>query len=162
MKKSPNKVLVRAQTALRFVWHSLVVRRCKIVTASGMLCVMKFRGTIQNGVKDFAARMKNYPDVFDNATGEKLFPGTLNVRLARKVPIKEEFRIVGADIGEPNQDLLFERCRINGKNAYRIRPLNLKTGRGGHGDHIIEIACSEYLKGSGLKDGDTVEIEFFR
>ena len=120
------------------------------------------KGTIQSGVNHFTVRMNNHPQIFEEATGEKLFPGTLNVKIAEKVAIKEHFRIVGKTIGEPDQDLLFEICRLNGKWAYRIRPYNMKTGGGGHGDDVIEIACFERLKGTGLKDGDTVEIEFFR
>jgi len=124
--------------------------------------VKKVRGTIQSGVKHFTTRMTTYSKVFEETTGEKLFPGTLNVKIAEMLPIKEHFRIAGKDIGEPEQDLPFEVCRVNGKWAYRIRPLNVKTGGGGHGDDTIEIVCREQIKGCGLKDGDTVELEFFR
>ncbi len=106
--------------------------------------------------------MTKYGQVFDIATGQKLHPGTLNVKLKERLPVREHFRVVGALIGEPEQDLLFEICRVNGKWSYRIRPFNLKNGGGGHGDDVIEIASAEHFKGSGLKDGDTVEIEFFR
>jgi CTP-dependent riboflavin kinase len=86
--------------------------------------------------------MTKYPDVFRRAIGE-VYPGTLNVKVAKNVEIKEACRILGADINEPGQDLLIERCRINGIRAYWIRPRDLKTGRGGHGDNILEIACEE-------------------
>ena len=121
----------------------------------------RFRGTIQSGVKHFTTRMSKYPEAFEKATGEKLFPGTLNVKVAEQVHIREHFRIIGAEIGEPDQDLLFEVCRINGNWAYRIRPYNLKTGGGGHGDNVLEIACSKQIRSIELQDGDSVEIEFF-
>jgi riboflavin kinase, archaea type len=124
--------------------------------------VVKLTGVIQSGVKHSTSRMTKHPAVFEAATGQKLYPGTLNVKLAERVTVREHFRIVGAMINEPEQDLLFEICRVNGKWAYRIRPYNLKNGSGGHGDDVIEIACAEHLKASGLKDGDKVEIEFFR
>lgn len=95
-------------------------------------------GEIVDGVGDFRQRMTLYAHVFERATGERLFPGTLNVRVREKVPAVEHFRLVGAEIGEPEQGLLFEVCRINGLWAYRIRPLNLIDGTGGHGDHILE------------------------
>lgn len=120
-----------------------------------------YTGTIQSGVRHFTLRMNRHAQVFERATGERLFPGTLNVKLAQALPITEHFRVLGKDIGEPDQDLLFEICRVNGKWAYRIRPFHLKTGRGGHGDHILEIACAEQLKGAELQDGDTVQVEFF-
>ena len=75
--------------------------------------------------------MNEFPDVFFKATGEKLFPGTLNVKMDKPIPMKVHFRITGIEINEPEQDLLFEICRVKGFWAYRIRPLNLKTGSGG-------------------------------
>src|SRR5450759_5173294 len=59
------------------------------------------RGTIFNGVGHFRPRIENYPDVFEAATGEKLFPGTLNLRVARAVPPVEHFRVLGSPICAP-------------------------------------------------------------
>jgi hypothetical protein len=55
-----------------------------------------------------------------------------------------ERRIRGVDIGYPQQDLLFEVCRINGIWAYRIRPYNLNRG------HLL----SETLKYSRNRSSD--------
>ena len=55
---------------------------------------------------------------------------------------------------------LFEVCRINGSWAYRIRPFNLLTGAGGHGDEILEIACAQELPG--IAEGAEVTIQLFR
>lgn len=120
---------------------------------------MIVEGRIVRGVGHFRVRMTAYPDVFERATGEKLFPGTLNVQVAQPIPIRTDFRIEGRDINEPNQDLLFERCRINGIDAYRIRPSDAQ-GNGGHGDHILEIACTQKL--SGVDVDAVVKIELFR
>jgi CTP-dependent riboflavin kinase len=119
------------------------------------------RGTIFDGVGHFRPRIENYPDVFEAATGEKLFPGTLNLRVGRAVPPVEHFRVLGAHIGESMQDLLFEVCRINGIWAYRIRPLDLRTGAGGHGDDVLEIACSRELRPLLGADG-AAEVSLFR
>jgi hypothetical protein len=48
-----------------------------------------------------------------------------------QVPIKEESRILGKEIDEAEQDLLFERCLINGNEGCRIRPYDVRTGDGG-------------------------------
>jgi CTP-dependent riboflavin kinase len=104
--------------------------------------------------------MNIYSHVFKDATGEDLYPGTINVQVNRSIVIREDFRIRGSDIGEPAEDFIFERCRINGVDAYRIRPLNLKTGYGGHGDHILEISSSKKI--SGVEPGNSVEITLFR
>jgi hypothetical protein len=82
------------------------------------------------------------------------------VKIDREMRIKEDFRIPGADIGEPDQDLIFEKCLINGTKAYRIRPYRLETGAGGHGDDILEIACSEWIPNA--TPFSEVEVGLFR
>ena len=121
-------------------------------------------GTVKpQGNGDFRFRMTQFAHVFQKASGENLYPGTLNVKVNRLIRPKEDFRIKGQDIGEPDQDLLFEHCRINGLKAYRIRPYNLKTGDGGWGDDTLEIACEYCLKDHlGLDVGSVVKIILFR
>jgi len=122
--------------------------------------VIILKGSIDaEGLKDFSKRMTEYPEVFEKATGERLYPGTLNVNVGRAIPIREHFRIRGTEINEPEQDLLFEVCRIKGIWAYRIRPLHLATGAGGHGDHILEIACAQRIPN--VVPGTEVEIALF-
>ena len=121
---------------------------------------MVIRGRIVQGCGHFRVRMTEYPDVFTKATGQKPFPGTLNVKIDQPISVREDFRIKGADIGEPEQDLVFECCRINGLEAFRIRPLHLATGLGGHGDDTLEITYSQMI--SCADPGTEVEIEVFR
>jgi CTP-dependent riboflavin kinase len=127
-----------------------------------MSTTLKVTGRITDGVGHFRVRMTRYADVFERATGERLFPGTLNVDIGTPLKCREDFRIRGSDIAEPEQDLLFERCMIAGRHAYRIRPYQLDGGGGGHGDHVLEIASAHELRP--LLEGfeDAVEIEFSR
>ena len=122
--------------------------------------MVTLNGSVQRGVGDFKRRIMTHPQAFEKDTGEKLFPGTINVNVGQKVAMKEHFRVRGVDIGEPQQDLQFEICRINGIWAYRIRPFNLVSGEGGHGDHVLEIACSVELPH--LDEGTVVEVALFR
>lgn len=112
------------------------------------------------GLKHFSKRMTEYPEVFKRATGEQLYPGTLNVNVGAPIPVKEHFRILGTEINEPEQDLLFEVCRMRDIWTYRIRPFHLLTGSGGHGDHIIEIASRDKIPD--VSSGTEVQITFFR
>jgi CTP-dependent riboflavin kinase len=105
--------------------------------------------------------MAKYPEVFERATGQRLFPGTLNLDVGKEIKPREHFRLLGRDIGEPGQDLLFEIVRVNGLWAYRIRPLDLRSGGGGHGDHILEIASSEELRPT-LSRAEAIEVALFR
>jgi hypothetical protein len=120
------------------------------------------KGSIHDGSGHFRKRMTDFCHVFEMATGEKLFPGTLNIHLPTPISINEHFRISGASIEEPEQDLLFEICRVNSIWAYRIRPFQPATGNGGHGDHVIEIACSEQLRTRPDFLDSEIEIVFFR
>ena len=123
---------------------------------------MKVIGTLVHGVGDFRKRMTTYAEVFTRVVGHELFPGTLNVRITRPLACREDFRILGRDIDEPEQDLLFERCLIVGRPAYRIRPYQLLSGLGGHGDDVLEIASHEELRPLLRGFEDRIEIEFRR
>lgn len=121
---------------------------------------MKVIGRIASGVGHFRVRMTAFPGEFMRAVGHDLFPGTLNVDIGRPLKCVEHFRIRGVEIGEPGQDLLFERCTIAGKRAYRIRPYQLVGGGGGHGDHILEIASAYELRPLLAGHENAVEIDF--
>ena len=123
---------------------------------------MKVIGRITDGVGDFRARMTAHRAVFERVVGESLLPGTLNVDIGVPLKCREDFRIRGADIGEPGQDLLFERCLVAGYQAYRIRPYQLRGGGGGHGDHVLEIASVHELRPLLTGRENAVEVEFFR
>lgn len=104
------------------------------------------RGRVIRGVKNFSRirlARDNFCAAYRKGTGEDLWKGTLNVEINRCIPVKEHFRIRGKEISEPEQGLLFEICRVNGIWAFRIRPYNLCTGVGGHGDSTFEIGCSK-------------------
>lgn len=117
-------------------------------------------GDVVSGVGHFSKRIKKYPEVFKYATGEYLFPGTINIKISIEIPIVEHFRVKGILIDEPVQDLIFEIVRINEIMGYRIRPFNLLTGKGGHGDSIVEIACGSYIPD--VNSGQRASIFFFR
>lgn len=120
--------------------------------------VIRIQGIVIEGLRHFTWRMTEHAEVFKEATGEFLFPGTLNVQIDQILPIREHFRIT--DPLDRRQDLLFEICRINGNLGYRIRPTDRATGGGGHGDHILEISCSKQLPN--VQPGATVTIGLFR
>jgi hypothetical protein len=105
------------------------------------------RGRVAQGCKHFSARLKQpkFREAYRTATGEDLHKGTLDVMVDRCIPIREHFRMRGKDFDHPDEDFLFEVCRVNGIWAYRLRPYNLCRGDGGHGDNVLEIACSQEI-----------------
>jgi hypothetical protein len=124
------------------------------------------KGTVVTGFGHFFRRMTEFPETFRKATGETLYPGTLNVDVGKPIRIQEHCRIFGTEIGEPYQDLLFEPCLINGLPGWRIRPYVLDeragfpVGGGGHGDHILEVSSATKIPNASA--GSRVEITLFR
>ncbi|MEO5567475.1 MAG: hypothetical protein ABIR92_03230 [Gemmatimonadaceae bacterium] len=120
---------------------------------------MRVSGVVVHGIGAWRPRIERFPDVFRSLSGDPLFPGTLNVRLDQPLPIRAEFTIRGSEIGEPEQDLLFERCTVNGIPCFRLRPFQPATGAGGHGDHILEIVSTKELRPL-LSGSENVIVEF--
>jgi CTP-dependent riboflavin kinase len=119
------------------------------------------KGRIVTGVDDFRRRMTDFSDVFKKAAGEELYPGTLNVRIDRKIKIQPDFTMPGSEIEDRFQDFLFEKCLINGIQGFRIRPSNLQDPRlGGHGDNTLEIASPYFI--SNAEPDSEVEVTFFK
>ena len=120
---------------------------------------MRVSGRVIHGTGAWRPRIERFPQVFIAHFGYPLFPGTLNVLLDTPLPVRAELRIPGSEIGEPEQDMLFERCLIDGFEAFRLRPFQPATGAGGHGDHILEIVSAQELRPL-LRDRNCVIVEF--
>jgi len=119
----------------------------------------KIVGAVEAGRRDFTRRMTEHAEIFTEAFGCAPHLGTINVRVDRPIAIQPEFSII--DPLEPRQELLLERCFINGFPAFRIRPSVIGNPHlGGHGDAILEISsCTEI---PGIAPEVLVTIEFFR
>jgi CTP-dependent riboflavin kinase len=118
------------------------------------------KGRVVEGVRDFCWRMTEFAAAFRNATGEYLYPGTLNVKVDFEIPLKEQFRVLGKDIGQPGRDMLFEICRINRLWAYRVRPCDPDTAGSRHGDDVLEIICAQKIPHA--LPGAAVTVELLR
>ncbi|MGA2721076.1 MAG: hypothetical protein ABSG79_01570 [Bryobacteraceae bacterium] len=103
--------------------------------------------------------MNEHAEVFKKAVGRAFYPGTINLEVDREIAIREDRRIKGEEIGEP-EDFILGRCLVDGRDGYRIRPWNPENGRGGHGDNILEISCFEEIPG--VEVGAEFELELFR
>ena len=102
--------------------------------------MVTLKGTIIKGSGEQRRRMMRFPEVFESVLGKDFYPGTINVKVDRPVWIKTDFKISGDLIAEPHMNMLFEKCKINGDPAYRMRIWNKKSGYGSWGDDVLEIA----------------------
>lgn len=107
---------------------------------------MIVEGKVVQGLKHFRGRLNSpkFREAYRKATGEDLHKGTLNVLVDRDIPIRETRRIPGKDF-DHHEDFLLEECRVNGIQAFRLRPYDPRDGSGGHGDNVLEIACSQEI-----------------
>lgn len=122
--------------------------------------MIEILGRVSSGNQHFSKRMSKHYKKFTKLLGENIHLGTINVNVGARVAIIEHFRLKGSEIDEAHQDLIFEICRINQMWAYRVRPVNLLTGTGGHGDHILEIICTNKIPD--IIEGAEVKIQLFR
>lgn len=104
--------------------------------------------------------MFRFGDAFRAATGEYLYPGTLNVKLQRAIPIQPQFRIRADQTGELGQELLFEICRVNRLWAYRMVRIRKRSGRPVRPNGLFEIVCAQ--KFPGILPGCKVVVELLR
>lgn len=97
-------------------------------------------------------------DAFRRATGKMLVAGTINVEVGQPIPFQEDFRVGENEVPRMfgwSGDYLFQKCRIEGAQGYRIK--------GGHAPDILEIMSATRITKNGhpLKDGDELLLEFF-
>lgn len=98
--------------------------------------------------------------LFDEATGTSLAPGTLNIRLARPTPFPPRCTRIARRSGRaPGSDIVnLTPARINDIRAWAIRHATVEA----RGDtSLVELVAEANLRQLlGLCDGDRVSIEF--
>ena len=120
----------------------------------------RFWGRVRSGMGDFAQWIERFQDVYFEATGVRLYPGTLNVELEVEYSLpRSRLRMEAAKIGG-QAGVSIVPCTINGKSAFVLRTDANDGGTGDHGRNVVEIASDLRLRDEfGLQDGDLVELE---
>ena len=104
--------------------------------------------------------MIQYADLYQERTGVRLFPGSLNVVLSEEYrlplnPMRLEPHEYGGRVG-----MNMVPCNIMGTAAFILRTDKNEAGLGDHDRNVIEIAAAVRLRDElGLSDGDVVDIE---
>lgn len=125
---------------------------------------LSITGKVQKNAGAFSKRISDFTQTFVHATGiPNLHAGTLNVWSDEYVAIWPDFMIKGEDLDNPDQDCLFEGCKIivDGKeySGFRVRPFHRPTGGGGNGDKCLEIIAETI---PGVVADKMVTLEFTR
>lgn len=110
------------------------------------------------GAGDLSHWMREYREVYREATGTDLVPGSLNVELPTEwqLPMSPRVRLERSQVGV---GMTLVPCRIEGYPAFVARTDSNEAGVGRHPRTIIEIVAGVGLRRElGLRDGDSVEV----
>jgi riboflavin kinase len=118
------------------------------------------RGKVVSGLGNFSYWIEKLSEHYQQKTGMRLFPGTLNVELEQPYALpRQVVRLEGWEYaGSVSVNIV--PCSILGKSGFILRTDANEEGRGHHPKTIIEVATDVKLRDHfNLSDGDMVEIE---
>lgn len=120
----------------------------------------RLSGTVVSGLGNFSYWIEKLGDHYERKTGMRLYPGTLNVRLAEPWSVPAGCLRLEAEEYGGTVSVSLVPCRIEGRAAFLLRTDANEQGRGHHPRNLIEIATDVRLRDHfGLRDGDTVTVE---
>lgn len=123
--------------------------------------MQKLSGKVVSGKGDFSKWIEKLSDHYEQKTGLRLFPGTLNLQLNAPFFLPpQKLRLEGHEYGG-SVNVNIVHCKIFNRKAVLLRTDANEEGRGDHPPSIIEIATDIKLRDEyDLKDGDQVEVQF--
>ena len=113
-----------------------------------------------SAVYNFGQWIDRLSSFYEQKTGLKFYPGTLNVELSSEYSLPANvIRLEAAEYGG-RVSVSSVPCRIFNRTAFLLRTDQNERGMGHHPRSIIEIATDLRLRDHyQLKDGDRAEIE---
>ncbi len=123
-----------------------------------MPCV---RGKVVSGRSDFGLWIERLSSFYEEKTGMRLYPGTLNLELPSPYSLPPGVIRLEAHEYGGSVSVSIVPCRIFDRRAFLLRTDQNERGTGHHPRNIIEIATDIRLRDAyQLRDGDSVEVEF--
>jgi riboflavin kinase len=118
------------------------------------------RGKVESGTGDFAQWILKLNAYYEQKTGVKLYPGTLNVRLPEAFTVPNDCLRLEAHEYDGSVNVSIIPCRLLGRRAFILRTDNNERGTGDHPRTVVEIASDVRLREAcGLANGDEVTIQ---
>jgi len=123
-----------------------------------MSCI---RGRVVSGLSNFGFWIERLSSFYEEKTGMRLYPGTLNVELSSPYSLPSDaIRLEASEYGG-SVSVSIVPCRIFNRRAFLLRTDQNERGAGHHPRNIIEIATDIRLRDAyQLRDGDWVEVKF--
>jgi riboflavin kinase len=120
----------------------------------------RLRGKVVSGRADFGQWIERLSSFYEQKTGMRLYPGTLNVELPSEYSLPANVIRLEADEYGGRVSVSIVPCQIFNRQAFLLRTDQNKSGTGHHPRNIIEIATDVRLRDRyQLNDGDWVEID---
>jgi riboflavin kinase len=119
------------------------------------------RGRVVSGRSDFGFWIDRLRSFYEQKTGRRLYPGTLNIELPAPYSLPAGVIRLEAHEYGGRVSVSIVPCRIFDRRAFLLRTDQNEQGVGHHPRNVIEIATDIRLRDAfQLKDGDWVEVEF--
>lgn len=113
-----------------------------------------------SGRGDFGQWIERLSSFYEQKTGMRLYPGTLNLELSSEYSLPADIIRLEADEYGGRVSVSIVPCRIFNCQAFLLRTDQNERGTGHHPRNIIEIATDIRLPDNyQLKGGDWVDIE---
>jgi riboflavin kinase len=121
----------------------------------------RLRGRVVSGRSDFGLWIERLSRFYEQKTGMRLYPGTLNIELSFPYSLPPDVLRLEAQEYGGSVSVSIVPCRIFDRRAFLLRTDQNERGTGHHPQNIIEIATDIRLRDAyQLRDGDWVEVEF--
>jgi len=121
----------------------------------------RLRGRVVSGLANFGGWIERLSSFYEEKTGMRLYPGTLNVELTSEYTLPADVIRLEAEEYGGTVSVSIVPCRIFDRRAFLLRTDQNENGTGHHPRNIVEIATDVRLRDTcQLKDGDWVEIDF--
>jgi riboflavin kinase, archaea type len=116
---------------------------------------------VVSGLGNFGQWIDRLSSFYEQKTGMRLYPGTLNFELTSEYSLPVDVIRLEADDYGGRVSVNIVPCRIFNRQAFLLRTDQNEKGTGHHPRNVIEIATDVRLRDTyKLRDGDWVEIEF--
>jgi riboflavin kinase, archaea type len=117
------------------------------------------KGKVVSGQGNFSYWIEKLSDYYEDKTGMRFFPGTLNIQLEEPYDLPTDVVRLEKEEYGGSVSVSIQECSIFGRKAFILRTDGNASNNGDHPRTIVEIATDvkirEYYR---IMDGDVVEV----